>query len=385
MCPHPRLLLRTAALAAAILTSLASNRSALAQAPGADASGKPYLYWPGAKKEALLDDRSRFLKEIYHPTPEELAKIERLLADLYPAHEKYASEISLTVHRVKMAAAIVNSEQKTSNDPNQPTLETFKRQLERLYAGAPLSLARVAARMEMSLRPPDVAAARERLTAKFAPLLAPRATPIDLDELDALVGPAFVPGPPPIPPTPRPTQAPFPIAREELGKFMPTHIVTREDGTPVEVPAAAAQKPAAPPAMQQPNEAAAPPHAHSPAPPIQPTVVNVPREIKPAPPLADWDAYPKSTAERLGFTAEQTAKAEAIASQCKQRAAQYRDETKEAYADLARITDPAAAAEKRKALDAGFDQIYDEMTQRVDAIATIEQVVNAKPAAEQKK
>jgi len=111
--------------------------------------------------------------------------------------------------------------------------------------------------------------------------------------------------------------------------------------------------------------------------------------LPPAPPLDDWDKHVDRTAERYGFTDDQRTKAQAILRDLRRRAEQYRLSRADDFRALERIEDAEARGEKEKALAAPLNALFEELKQRLDNLATLEQRAKAgetsKPKAESRK
>ena len=103
-----------------------------------------------------------------------------------------------------------------------------------------------------------------------------------------------------------------------------------------------------------------------------------PKPLQPAPPESEWGKYLETTAAKYKLSSGQRELADAVLSSCQARAKVHREQRKADYDAAQKIPDPAKKAETLKALNERLDGLYDELTQRVDSLATLEQ--NKPPA-----
>lgn len=107
--------------------------------------------------------------------------------------------------------------------------------------------------------------------------------------------------------------------------------------------------------------------------------------LQAAPPLDDWDKYVDATCKKFGFTDAQVIKAQSILKDLRNRAASYRTSRNEDFAAAERITDAKAKADRKKELSAPIDAFFEELKQRLDNLATLEQRAKAATPATPKK
>lgn len=109
-----------------------------------------------------------------------------------------------------------------------------------------------------------------------------------------------------------------------------------------------------------------------------PVVVEAVR-LQAAPSLDDWDKYVDTTCKKFGFSDSQVIKAQSILKDLRNRAAAYRSSRNEDFAAAERLADAKAKADRKKELSAPIDAFFEELKQRLDNLATLEQ--RAKAAA----
>jgi hypothetical protein len=354
----------------------------------ARASESPYLRTMDPDAAKVLTDRLRFIQEIYEPNAADTAQLEAEWSRLLGMHEKYVKETELTIQRIHLSMTLVATEPGQTSEQSQPMMDKFQGQLASLYSKAPLSLANIIAKTEAGLPKDAVKAGRIRLQAKFAPLLDRIGGRLEVRRLDWLMEPAWVlserPSIPVAPPTPRKK-----LTREELQQRLPQ--VTIVPATPEEQAeaeqinramrenAAALQPPAAsgepatlgtalkPPSPNQP--VSSPPMVLPPA--VQPAAPA--REILPAPALSEWQDHVEKSYSRFGMTDAQKQIAADILSQSRKRAEQFTGDNVEQFSTARKNNDEA----RLKELNHELDVIYDELVQRVESVATLEQKLKA--------
>lgn len=308
------------------------------------ASGQsPTPYLPASEPDAnkLMADRIRFVRDFYEIDNPTTDKLINELRGLVSFQEKYIAESSKSIYRIELAATLV------MNDPNSPESERtakqsrFKNQLEAIHARAPMSLSKIAAMADSMVGQPKADAAHAKMAKFFANKLGGQ--PFATTRLDGLVMPPLkqvkqneviatakpAPTPAPASPTPTPTQNP-PVAKAN---------------PPVTTP------PAAPPA----------------APQLAPSI---PRDIKPAPPVSDWPNMVNEKTTKVAYSPEQKRVAEKIIAQCKARADALKNSP-----------DADKPIESKHGKHKPLDLLYDELVQRVDALATAEQKAKLAPPA----
>jgi len=102
-----------------------------------------------------------------------------------------------------------------------------------------------------------------------------------------------------------------------------------------------------------------------------------PVRLQAAPPLDDWDKYVDTTCKKFAFSDAQVIKAQSILKDLRTRAAGYRSSRNEDFAAAERISDAKAKADRKKELSAPIDAFFEELKQRLDNLATLEQRAKA--------
>ncbi len=107
--------------------------------------------------------------------------------------------------------------------------------------------------------------------------------------------------------------------------------------------------------------------------------------LQAAPPLDDWDKYVDTTCKKFEFSDAQVIKAQSILKDLRNRASAYRTSRNEDFAAAERLADAKAKADRKKELSAPIDAFFEELKQRLDNLATLEQRAKASAAAPGKK
>ncbi|MEK6643683.1 MAG: hypothetical protein AABZ08_07215 [Planctomycetota bacterium] len=214
----------------------------------------------------------------------------------------------------------------------------FRSQLEAIYSRAPMSLSKTTAMVDSMVGPEKAELAHAKMAAIFANKL--NGQPFSVAKLDGLIMP-------------------------------PMKMIKQQD-----VIAQAQPKPATPANPIQPDgkippkqnlQPAMPPIAANVPPPAPPSP---PRDIKPAPPVADWQSTVDGSAKKYKYTPEQMKVAEKVMAQCKARADALKGQP-----------DADKPLESKDGKHKPMDLLYDELVQRVEALASSEQKAKFAPAA----
>jgi hypothetical protein len=323
---------------------------------------KDKFYLPATEQDTakLIADRERFVRHFYAPDPAAMAAIQKSLAEAAKLQDKYRFDVALTLSRMGLALGIASENPEYSPEKRTEVMSRLRAQAARYYAMGPLSLAKVAKMAEGSLSADRIAAGHAKLNAELAGI--PGATPVDLAKLDTYLVP-------PLPITPKPI---IPRAAP-----MDVQALTQQDENPQGMPPQAAHQ--AEPQTMNPKQANAPAAADErkvPERPVMPAaVVNPPpqpvqppappREIKPAPATSTWADFVKQCAAKFKYTADQQKAADSVLESVMKRAG-------------------AAGDAQDSAGHKIVDVLYDELQQRLESIASIEQR-QAAAQSEQKK
>ena len=322
--------------------------------------------------QQLLADRLDFVKEMYQPSAEQLGKITPLLDKLVPDQEKYGAKVRLTLRRLRLAVSVAATEPLNPEEETDRagTMATLQDQIYALQAGAPLSFANVIRIVEPLLPKDEVNAAHARIKASLARRLKRDAAAIDIAKVDALLSPPVIPEEvPAMPPGPPPPSTP-PVETK------PAPPVEAKPPPPAEAKPQTPTPPVPPPAPTT-QPAVVPPATTKPATPPLPPVVEAPKVVKPAPPEAEWTKQYEAAAAKYNLNDNQKKTAEQALKACMDRAAAYREKNKGDYEKAKAMSDPAQKEAAMKKLNEPLDKLYDELMQRVDSIATLEQRLRA--------
>lgn len=110
-----------------------------------------------------------------------------------------------------------------------------------------------------------------------------------------------------------------------------------------------------------------------------------PVRLQAAPALDDWDKYVDTTCKKFEFTDAQVIKAQSILKDLRNRARAYRNSRDDDFAAAERLTDAKAKADRKKELNTPIDAFFEELKQRLDNLATLEQRAKAAAPAAGKK
>ncbi|QDV91152.1 hypothetical protein RAS2_22420 [Phycisphaerae bacterium RAS2] len=307
-----------------------------------------YLAATEADTNKLVADRERFIRTYYEPDPAAMAAIQKSLAEAAKLQDKYRFDVALTLSRMGLALGIASENPEYSPEKRAEVMGRLRAQASRYYAMGPLSLAKVAKMAEGSLSADRIAAGHAKLNAALQHV--PNATPVDIAKLDAFLSPPLAATPKPIIPRSAPMDVQALTQQDQNQQIMPANAANQ--------PAPMAQNPAQPtaptPAEQKvPERPVMPAAAVNPPPqPVQPPAP--PREIKPAPATNTWADFAKQCATRFKYTADQQKSADTVLDSVMKRAG-------------------SAGDAKDSAGHKMVDVLYDELQQRLESIASIEQ------------
>jgi len=304
----------------------------------------------------LVNERIAFIREMYKPSDAQIDLLRPKLMELVPAQMKYDMDTAVTAKRVRLAIDLVPPQTDMSEALKGRIIASLKEQLGRIWSRAPLSLSASCKVAEGVLSPEEVAAGRERIKERFADRL--EGKPLNIDRLDVLAAEAIVPSPPP----------------EFTGQ------------------ASNRPTPTAPVNPPQPRQAQAQPaddHDHGdaalprPQQPRQPQQPEPKRTYAQAPPLEEWESVVTQKAEKYNFSDAQRETARSIFNSVQSRAQAYQSQKKDAMAEAASMAEGSAKSQKLGELRQPLNQLYDELSQRVESIASLEQKAAAddKPAS----
>jgi len=101
--------------------------------------------------------------------------------------------------------------------------------------------------------------------------------------------------------------------------------------------------------------------------------------LAPAPPLDDWDKFVITTAGRYSFDEAQITQARSVLAGLRARAVQYQRSRSADFSRLELMEDARAREQERKTLSAPLDALFEELKQRIENLATMEQRHRAEP------
>lgn len=305
-----------------------------AQQPN-DADGKKID--PADRK--WIEERVEFIRDAYGLNDGQARAFSESLMGLWEDQRQYQFETNVTLRGIKAAMRDVTGSNLVAPPSRPAFLAMFERQMyDFVYLKAPLSFANVLKNAEAGLSPEQIAAGRDKLKKSFkAPAEFSKDTvdwdlrkPVEIPSM-ALKQPAALPAFPP------------------MDESNPSLVSTKTD---------------TPPTTRQPIP------TKTVTPPVDP---GPPKVIEPAPPLEQWAGLIGQTIAKYKFNPEQNTKAQAILSHCRDRAAAHKQENEEAYQQAAAIADADERSARLKKLNLKLDTLYDQLAERVDSLATLEQ------------
>lgn len=312
----------------------------------------PYLSADEPDANKLLADRTKFVRENYQLPAAESDKIVQSLTGLVSVQERYLRESSLTLSRLRLAITLVGTDPAKSEPERGAKAAVFQGQYRRILSNAPMGLQNVVKLTEAALSTESIAPARAKIQAKFADAAKISGIPFAVENLDALAGGPLDPGPRPEVRLPDPTSpiagAPPPPAQTPITKTVHPQMPAQPKIPQGPVPA-------------PPRNIAIPPKPAYQAPP------------PPAPPVTQWPDLVKNLADKYELTPEQRTTVESVLTQSKARADDHRQRNQGSYDEAAKLSDDDAKMKKLQELNLPVDVIYDQMKQRVESIASIEQ------------
>jgi len=276
--------------------------------------------------QMLLADRIAFVKEGYGLSEEQLKKVTPLLEQLVPAQDRYDLKVRLTLRRTALAISITAASESHQQADPAATITRLQEQILAIHAAAPLSLGNVIKLVEPLLPKEQVEAARSRMKNDLAARLKRNPADIVVEKIDDMLASAVAPaGVSPV--QPQPTQ---------------------------------------PPAQ-----------SHAKAPPAPPPPPQPPKPLAPAPPEAQWTKDYEAIITKYGFTEDQKNVAESALKSCLDRAATHRAKSKADFEKADKMSDAAAKEQALQPLRLPLDKLYDELIQRTESLATLEQKLRA--------
>lgn len=324
-----------------LLSVLVLSVAALTTAQTPSAPSPPSQ--PPTSGAMMLEVRLKIVQELYGLSPEQLAALRSNLSGRLPAQQDYETRTSTTIRRLGYAKSML-MDAGGSADPRQSAkLASIEQQYHELVAKAPLSIAAIAREVETMLGEALAAPAREKIRTRFADRLKADEQ-VAPEHLDAIL------------------TGPLPAAKlPDFGK-------------------AATPAPAAPPpAPAQRTDETAPAVSSTPPGP-QLTAQSRAEAIKPkapptpAPPDEEWVPTVNKFIADLAFTSDQRTIAQNILSSCAARVAAYRRAHAADFEAALKMEDASQKAETLRRLNEGIDFIYQELNQRVESLATAEQL-----------
>lgn len=324
------------------------------------------------RSRILVAARLQFIRSMYKLDADDEAKLEKLVKELEFDQEMYEAQTSVTLRRLRVAIASLARNSDLSEETRAKLTSTFERQYHGIHARSPLGIPNLVKRFEGMLTPNQVAQAHDRICTELGDRLGSDQTEPDMERVEALIAG-------PIPP------AEDPLARSIARRYAPPPANRRPAPTPQRDPTAAQPTPPDVPPSTRPETArppqgdvtkATPPPGVRPAPRGRDRARAAParrRPPRPAPPEAEWRERLETASAEFGYTEDQKKITQRALRSCLARAAAHREQHSQDYAAAETIAEPTEKTQRISELNRRLDSLYDELVQRIDAVATIEQ------------
>lgn len=345
--------------------------------PGSAGVAGARKFLPASEPDAqkLVADRHRFVEQVYDPAPETSARILDALKELADAQRDYRAKVNLTLERLRLVIDIIANDENLTDDQRAARHQKFQGQYYRILARAPLSLRNVVRLAEVTLPSDAVSAGRARMQSVFATEIKAMSMPFDVENIDGIAFGPIQPGDKPEIQLPSRQVAEKPPAAPSTPAQTPTPESAQSSAaaprrTPVDVPT----PPKADLRKERADALAKAPSA--PPPPVAPPRTDAApagKPAAPAPPISEWRSRTLQLAEKFDFSEGQKVSAESILEQCTKQAEAYRSENESAYQGASALPAGEEKTKRLADLDAPINSLYDQMVQRISALASLEQ------------
>lgn len=334
--------------------------AAAAQTPGKPAA-KP------GKTSTLVAQRMRFVCDAYGLNDQQTQRLRAGLEKLQSLNDAYMSRYRRTLRRQTKAISLVIPQQSQYDEAMRASIASkIQDEIYDIYAKAPLSLANVVSKTEAMLSQAGIERGRRKIAAKYASLL--KGKPLNIKTLDRLI----------LKPVARSTAAAAPAfaqpganARKRAVPVPPHKIASAPTKVDRRANAGQTQAPtpprvAPPPKRNTTSVKRAPPPPRPQAP------------LSPAPPPTDWAGVLNTAAAQYGFSEKQNLVAQAALKSCLERAESYLQKNGESLDRAKKAAPSDQNTKKLLELRRPLDKLFNELNQRIESIATVEQVMAVK-------
>lgn len=331
-----------------------------AQTPGeADPAIKPPPPDSALLKQytPLIHERIRFINKMYKLNMDTIGKLLQDWTVLVPAHDAYMKQHEPTLRLRTASLRIARKKQNISPEILARVIAKFENEIYQIHENAPLSLTQLVKMVEKDLSPEQVSNGRTALREQFADVLKDKQ--LMIDKLDRLaMGPIGMPDPEPT----------FEERERELKqRIKDEQKLAKSNQQPnTQTKKSPGQSPATPQKKQPP----------------QPTTP--PKPLPPAPAVAEWSRTLEATAAKYKFSEEQIKTAQRVLKSCVTRAENHLKNKKTDYEQAEKLTNADQKEKRIRTLNKTLDQLYNELSQRVESIASIEQKQGLVKTASQK-
>lgn len=329
---------------------------------------------PG-KTSTLIEQRMQFVRDAYELDDQQKQRLRADLVKLQGIHEAYLSKYARTLRRQAKAISLVIPQQSEYDQTMRASLiAKIQNEIYNINAGAPLSLANVVSKTEAMLSRARIEGGRRKIAAKYATLL--KGKSLNIKTIDRLI---LKPVRPSTTPAVQTFATPAPSARKKADPAQRRKVAPKPIKIERQASAGQAQPPATASRATPPIKAKTPPSKRAKTPPARraKAPARPMRPLPPAPPTTGWAAALDASVTKYGFSEKQKLIAQKALKSCLHRAEAYLQQNKESL-DLAKQAAPSDENTKRLVeLQRPIDKLYDELNQRVDSLATVEQTLAA--------
>lgn len=285
-----------------------------------------------------MDARVALIHDAYGLNPAQTKVFSGQLTALWKDQRQYQFETNVTLRGIRAAMRDVTASGLVAPENRAAFQAKFERQLyDFVYLKAPMSYANLLKGVEAGLASEQVARGRDHLKKMYQ-----GATEFSLDTVDWDLR--------------RPVE-------------MPSMAVKERPSLPAFEPMAESAPPRTPPKSAKPKvektaRPTAPPTTPAASPPAKTTP---PKPLKPAPPVDQWVGLVDQTIAKYNFSEQQKTQAQEILHQCQDNARMHKRQYEKGNQKA------EGSASGLKTLNHKLDTIYNQLAERVESLATLEQ------------
>lgn len=320
-----------------------------AQTPGtAQSTAKRPLRGAALMRQYMpvLQKRLDFVNKAYKLEMNRITGLLSTFSGMISEHANYMKEHESTLRLRTASLRIARTQKNVSQEILNRVIAKFENEIYEIHEKAPLSLTNLVKIVEKDMPAEQVAQGRSAIRERFAEALKDK--PLMIDKLDRLaMGPI--------------SDTPAEPSVEDQQRILKERIKAEQLAR----------------TRQQHNN----PVAKTPAQPPRPAPVNPnlkkatepPKPVPPAPPIKDWPEVIETAAARYKFSEVQIKAAQRVLKSCITRGESHLNQKQADYDQIAKLTDADKKNKQLRILNKPLDKLYDELNQRVESIASIEQ------------